>query len=255
MDAYLDESGIHDSAEACVVAGYFGKIGPWRRLERGWRDAARKFSVPVAEIHAKDLVTKTGFFHKWAVEKQTEFLNVLVRVVVDSGIHPVATGVSVPDFFSLSEKHRKFVTGATWDGKRFISSGSPNKPYFMLFTECTKVVQKYTPLGQRARFFCGLGKPVEGYAREVFAEYRFRPSSEQKLGTIAFPLASKTPHLQAADLFSYLAYRYMLDHKEWNVSPSGPLAMLIRNRKRDGDVSFRKAAALKQAIAVIPNMA
>ena len=31
--AYLDESGIHDGAEGCVVAGYFSKKGPWRRLE------------------------------------------------------------------------------------------------------------------------------------------------------------------------------------------------------------------------------
>ena len=254
MDAYLDESGIHDSAEVCVVAGFFAKVGPWRRLERAWIKAIKAFKVPLDRVHAKNLITKTGFFHKWSDARQSEFLAALTKAIVDSRIFPVCCGVSVPDFFSLSEKHRRFVTGATWDGKKFLTSGSPNKPYFMLFTECTKIVQAGTPLGQRAHFLCGLGKPIEGYAREVFAEYRLRPSAEQKLGTIAFPLARETPHLQAADLFSYLAYRHMLEHEDWTTRASGPLAMLVRNRKTANDVSFRKAWALKKAISSIPNM-
>jgi len=255
MNAYLDESGIHDSAEVCVVAGFFGKIGPWRRLEKAWTHAAKRFEVPLEKVHAKELVTKSGFFHEWTKIKQQDFLAALTKAIEDSGIYPVCCGVSVPDFFSLSEKHRRFLTGGTWNGNRFTSSGSPQKPYFMLFTECTKVVQEYTPLAGRAHFFCGLGRPVEGYAREVFAEWKLRPSSFKKLGMLSFPLASETPHLQAADLFSYSAYKYMLEHKHWDVPPSSTLARLIKNRRNIRDVSFRKAWALKEAVvSAIPNM-
>ena len=32
IDAYLDESGIHDGADICVVAGYFGGPSQFKKL-------------------------------------------------------------------------------------------------------------------------------------------------------------------------------------------------------------------------------
>jgi hypothetical protein len=181
----------------------------------------------------------------------------LAKVIADSGLRPVSCSMFTSDFYKLSEKERRFVTGATWNGKKFLTTGCPNKPYFVLFTECLKVVTGYTTMGQRAHFFCGVDSPAAGYATEVFAAYRARHSSEKKLGTIAFPLASETPHLQAADLFSHLGYQHMLERKQtrdFTTMPSQPIQVMLRNRKSDGDTLFRSEKVLREMIAVIPNM-
>jgi hypothetical protein len=257
MMAYLDESGIHRDAEACVAAGYFAKKGPWRQFERAWTDALAEAGVPLEEFHAKDLVSKTGFFHKWSEEKQDTLLSDLADAIAASEIHPVCCGIFVSDFANLSEKERKFFTGATWNTKKFLNSGCPSKPYFVVFTECLKAVAAHIRGGQKAHFFCGLDRPVSEYAREVFALYKSRPSSKHKLGTIAFPSASETPHLQAADLFSYLSYQHMLERKvdrDWSKPPSKLVLTLLQNRKAEADTLFRSQDVLRQMISHIPNL-
>src|SRR5260370_17871616 len=104
LQAYLDESGIHDGAEACIVAGYFGKKGPWRRLDSGWRTTLRKFGVPLHEFHAKALMRREDFFKGWRHEKHAEFLKALGETVAGCLIHPVFYGLLVEDFFRFSMK-------------------------------------------------------------------------------------------------------------------------------------------------------
>ena len=36
MEAYFDESGIHDGAKVCVVAGYYGTEMAWKKFEGQW---------------------------------------------------------------------------------------------------------------------------------------------------------------------------------------------------------------------------
>jgi hypothetical protein len=45
IDAYLDESGIHDGAAVCVIAGFYGGRGHWRRFESLWRYTLSQFEV------------------------------------------------------------------------------------------------------------------------------------------------------------------------------------------------------------------
>jgi len=37
MRLLLDESGIHDGAVFCAVAGYFGQQNHWRHFEKAWK--------------------------------------------------------------------------------------------------------------------------------------------------------------------------------------------------------------------------
>jgi hypothetical protein len=43
IDAYLDESGIHEGAEVCVIAGYFGGKGQWREIRQGMEARVGRF--------------------------------------------------------------------------------------------------------------------------------------------------------------------------------------------------------------------
>jgi hypothetical protein len=254
--AYLDESGIHDGAEACIVAGFFGKKGPWRRLDVGWRNTLRRFSVPLHKFHANPVIHRTGFFKGWSSDQHEDFLRALGETVAGCHIHPVCYGVFVEDFFRFSLEERRFLTGGTWDGnrKRFLSTGCPSKPYFVAFNECLKVVTSYTPMCERANFFFGTDRPVAGYARSLFVDLKEKPTivSTERFGTIGFPLASETPRLQVADLFSYLSYQHMLDRKadgKWNSQPRGVLLALLRNRKSPYDTSYRTEELLRKMIS------
>ena len=54
MEVFLDESGIHDGASVCVVAGYFGQRSHWRHFERAWKDVLLRFGFQLKDFHAKN---------------------------------------------------------------------------------------------------------------------------------------------------------------------------------------------------------
>jgi hypothetical protein len=259
--AYLDESGIHGDARACVVAGFCGKKGPWRRFHTEWGSALKRFSVPSDKFRAKDVVKRQGFFGGWDEDKQRAFLNSLGEAVAAYRIYPVAYGIFVDDFLKFSLNERKFLTGAQWDAqkRKFLTSGCPSKPYIVPFVECLKVVTSHTPMGGRAHFYCGTDRALGEYATALFRYIKTRSVAlnTDKLGTIGFPFASQTPPLQAADLFSYLSYSHMLERKstgDWKTPPSTILLALLRNRRTPDDTSFRTESLIREMISVVPNL-
>jgi hypothetical protein len=270
--SYFDESGIHQGSEACVVAGYFGKRGPWRRLETGWIAALRDFDVPLSEFHAKDVLNAAGFFHGWKPDKIERLLNTLGEVVGLCRIHPICYGIFTKDFFSLSRSERRFLTGATWNAEKlqFQGTGNPEKPYFVAFNECLRIATSYTPAADRVHFLFGSDRPSSEYAVSLFRYLRKRSAamrdakiwfdsrcSPQKFGTIAFPLARETPGLQAADLFSHLSYKHMLERRhtgDWKTPPNALLLALLHNRKNPLDTSFRSAEMIREMISVVPGL-
>ena len=240
--AYLDESGIHGNASACVVvAGYFGKKGAWRRFESRWEGVLRRFGVPLDEFHALNAIKRQKFFAPWSEDAHSKFLMALGEAVAQNPIHPVCYGIFTEDFFKFSLNQRRFLTGATWDARRmrFKSTGCPNKPYFVAFVECLKVVASHTPAGARANLFFGVDGPTYGYAAALFRYVKSRSPGlrTDRFGAIGFPPASESPRVQAADLFSYLSYRHMIERKisgDWSSQPSSLLLDLLRNRKIAG---------------------
>jgi hypothetical protein len=54
MEAYFDESGIHDGAKVCIVAGYYGSHSAWKRFESQWNKILADYpEVAVKGFHAK----------------------------------------------------------------------------------------------------------------------------------------------------------------------------------------------------------
>jgi hypothetical protein len=216
LDAYLDESGIHDGAPVCVIAGFFGGIRHWKKLEEKWEPILIRYGVRLDEFHAKDLIK---------IPKYEPLLVELVTLISSlKKIHPVCFSINVEDFNSLSYSQRRFITGTVVKNRKMVTSGCPSKPYFVSFQACIRTVCDHAPVGGKAHFFFGLDRPFAGYATELFAqtksdEYACPASawkSKDRLGDPAFRLAKETPQLQAADLFVHLAYRFYLKHREDN---------------------------------------
>jgi hypothetical protein len=203
IDAYLDESGIHKSAPVCLIAGYFGGAGQWRKFERDWRKAFKDSHVALEEFHATDFLRKRK--HKVLLEK-------LVEIIPRYKINPVTVGIIVQDFMSFNLMQRRFMTGATLLGRELKTSGSPNRPYFAPFQTCIRRVASYAPVGGKAHFSFGLDRPFGKYAQEL---YRIIKESQQpggnreRLGRLSLPLAKETPQLQAADLLACLSFQHL----------------------------------------------
>jgi hypothetical protein len=241
----------------------WGKKGPWRKFEASWEATLEQkdFRVPLREFHAKDLIRRRRFFQAWSDDRYQVFLRALGKTVAECRIHSVCYGIFIENFFEFILAERRFLTGRTWNATRqiFLSTGCPNKPYFVAFTECLKTVVFHTPMGARAHFLFGVDRPVAGYAKGLFRYLKLRSKiiSTNRFGIIGFPLASETPHLQVADLFSYLSYQQMLERKasgDWSSPPSSLLLALLRNRKLEVDTSYRSGKLLRDMISVVPNL-
>jgi hypothetical protein len=134
IDAYLDESGIHDGAAICVVAGYFGGPGQWKKFAADWRKTLNEAEVPLEKFHAKDLIRRNGFFSDWSDEKHGSFISAVGHAICRYKLFPVSQAVVVADFNSLTQGQRKAFTGATVkDDGTILTSGCPSKPYFLPF--------------------------------------------------------------------------------------------------------------------------
>lgn len=230
LEAYLDESGIHDGATICTVAGYFGRQNHWGRFERDWRSILSKFKIPLRKFHAKNMINS---------HRHQPMLRELADAIARHKIYPVSAGLVVPDFQSLTFPQKRFTTGATLRSGKLIGSGSPSKPYFLPFQLCLMLITSDTPPGAKVHFFFGLDRPFAEYARDMFARIKkkgYTPAwpTKDRLGDPAFPQAKETPELQAADLLAHLTYKRAVECYEansWNLPASGLLATCLRNTK------------------------
>lgn len=220
LEGYLDESGIHYGAPACTVAGYYGGRGQWKKFESLWQSALTDFEVPY--FHAKEFWGRAPSGERlrpyagWNDTKDEQFLSALTNAIRKHKIYPVSSAIYPEDFFGFSQNERKYLTGAQLRNGRFITSGCPSQPYFVPFQRCVLTVASYVPDGSIAHYFLGLGRNLSGYAEEYFCQIRQHPNTpyREKLGTISFASAEETAHLQAADLFAYLAYQHAIEIRE-----------------------------------------
>jgi hypothetical protein len=246
---YLDESGVHEDAQVCVIAGYFGEIGQWRKFRELWKKVLRKFDVPCEEFHAKDVVKRRD---------SARLQLALAETIARYKIYPVAQGILVQDFYKFSLAERRFLTGAilTPEG-RLQDSGSANKPYFAPFQPLIKRVLSYSPPNGRTHFFFGLNRPFSKYATGLYSTLSGWPHHPYhgQFGGISFPLAKDTPGLQAADFLVHLTYLHMLDRmtaKNWYVSPPQVVRILQTNIRDREDLCFQDEHCIRETLRTIP---
>jgi len=91
IEAHLDESGVHDNAAVCVIGGYCGGIGRWKRFQLSWRKTFKEAGIPIEQFHAKDWIKR------W---DKSSVLQALAMAIGEDRIYPVSVGVVVADFNS-----------------------------------------------------------------------------------------------------------------------------------------------------------
>ena len=258
LAAYLDESGIHDGAELCVIAGYFGGTGQWKRFDADWRNLLRNAAVPLKEFHAKDLLNRGGFFcrSQWNDKQHSRFLDDIADVICRYKIYPISHGVVVEDFNQFNHAQRRLFTGAVLNNGKLITSGSPNKPYFMPFQHCVKRIASYAPVGGRVDFYFGLNKPFAEFTTALWETLKsdwLLPPYRDQLGNVSFPLASETPQLQAADFLVHSVYKdmlYLKHNRSFGKESPPPLLAKCLRRLQGGvkDFCYFDSATMKDLL-------
>ena len=246
IEAHFDESGIHQGAKVCVIAGYFGHSAQWRSFNKKWLRVLECFKFPLEDFHATDLIEKRD---------HQPMLKALARSIAQSEIYPVSSGIIVDDFLSFTEDQRRFFTGATIMPSRKIKhSGSPNTPYFVPFQRALENITSYTKPGRTANCSFGLGRPMEKYATLFFKQIKERGwtnmgwTTRNRLGVPFFPLAKNTPQLQAADFLALLTYRHMTERhaaNDWSVLPTGLLPTCLRKLRSVHDHGYEAKDSLQ----------
>jgi hypothetical protein len=56
IQAYFDESGIHQGSNALVIAGYFGTTAQWKAFRKKWLKVMGDFDFPLKDFHTTDLI-------------------------------------------------------------------------------------------------------------------------------------------------------------------------------------------------------
>ncbi len=236
IDAYLDESGIHKGAKVCLIAGYYGGSGEMKRLEAAWNKTLADFKFPKKDFHAKDLLK---------LRDAQPMLEALAKVAGGQRkIYPIAFGIVVDDFMSFSHDERRFLTGATlMTSGKLATSGCPSKPYFVPFLRIVRMVCDHAPIGGKAHFYFGLGRPFAEYALAMFNQIKSQDktlahstwASRDRLGDPAFPSAEETAALQAADLLVHSVYLHMTerieegDSGDFTEMPTGIARLCVAN--------------------------
>lgn len=238
VHAYLDESGIHQGAVACVIAGYYGGQRAMADLKDRWLNTLKRFNFPLERFHAKELIKR---------RENDQLLQELSRAIAATPkALPVSQAIIVNDFNSLSFEERRFLTGATLKNGVLVSSGAPSKPYFVPFQLVLKIVTDHTPIGGRAQFNFGIDRNFSDYARSLFLQiesqftmphYSGSWKSRDRLGNSIFPKAAETPQLQAADLLAHLEYKYLINQWIPNVD-RGKVPSLLRLCRTNRRIPF-----------------
>lgn len=216
VEAYMDESGIHDGAQLCVIAGYWGNVRKWKRFEQTWKQIIKDTGEPtLKEFHSTEFWSgdgsRKGIFAQWSDEKAERFINDLANCIVESNIFPTSAALVISDWDKLNKAERMALTGGYYDTaqNKWTASGAPNRKYFLPFQFAVVNPAIHCKSGLHVHYIFDLNKQFKHHAADLYALMRKDRNLEcrHKLGALDFETGENAPGLQAADLLAYQSYK------------------------------------------------
>lgn len=211
--ALFDESGIHDRAPICVVAGYIGSLSEWRRFDEAWEPYSKD-----PGFHAKSFFARDNQGHRvppydsWDDERGQKYLGYLLESVTTLKLYPVGALVDVQAFRRYSKDERRLLTGgyATRSGK-WKHSGAPTKPYYTVFIHAVlSALDRADRHDWKIHFVCDRQRQFAPLALKLYSRMKddLEPIDSDRMGAITFESRYEAIGLQAADLLAYCWYQF-----------------------------------------------
>ncbi len=260
----MDESGIHDGAHACVIAGYWGHERRWRSFEKRWRKVLE--DARVCEFHSVDFWkpdgTRKGIFRDWPDNKADKFISDLLYCIGDSNIYPATSTLVVSAWQKLNKNERMFLTGGRFDGneKVWITPSAPNQTYYLPFQFVVVAAAAACKEQFTVHYVFDIHKQFKNHASDLFAILKVDPSlsCRDRLGAFAMEDSKKAPGLQAADLLAYQAYQHA-KQRHFDGVPTRTrllppiLRAALKNMRDDRDHLFFDSLGVSQALQSMPD--
>src|SRR5262245_33146318 len=160
FQGFFDDSGTHDKATVCVAAGFLASTRNWERFESRWRKAVRHLS---SGFHAVEHLDSRAM---------RSTVDELLQIIHTSDIKQIVAAVDVASFFERTADERRHLTGGMWNPakkKGWISSGSPNRPFYLPFMRVTNLAlgEMKVP-GKQVHFVFDRQSVLHGYAVDIY---------------------------------------------------------------------------------------
>ncbi|MGH6925499.1 MAG: DUF3800 domain-containing protein [Propylenella sp.] len=94
LQAYMDESGIHNDSPVVTVGAYVGVPRVWRDWTKAWN----KRKHPIKVFHANDCANLWGEFEGWDKKHRDSFVAKLLPTIADHQIAAFVSGIRMNDF-------------------------------------------------------------------------------------------------------------------------------------------------------------
>ena len=79
LQIYADESGIHDGATVCAVAGFQADVRRWSVFESDWLAILKKYQI--SHFHSKEYFSRSGEFYGWDDAKREAFGDAVISAI------------------------------------------------------------------------------------------------------------------------------------------------------------------------------
>jgi hypothetical protein len=266
VEAYMDESGIHDGAHVCVIAGYWGSEKKWIRFEKRWHEILKNTDEPtLKEFHSTELWNskgeRHGVFAKWSDAKANRFINDLVACIVETKIFPTSAMLVIEEWKKLNKDERRFLTGGYYNpvARRWITPGAPNKTYFWPFQFAIATPAIHCRPGLHVHCTFDLNKQFKNHAVDLYALLKNDPKFRvrHQLGALDLATSEEAAGLQAADLLAYQTYQFgkqRIQYAQPKHFKHAPILLqkLLTNNQGDDDFPFFDRHGLNVALDDLP---
>ena len=266
LEACMDESGIHDGAHVCVVAGYWGSVKKWKRFESRWKQIIKETNEPtLKEFHSTEFWNskgeRHGLFAQWSDAKADKFIDALADCIVDSKVFPTSAVLVTEEWKKLTREERMFLTGGIYDPRidQWSERGAPNRIYFYPFSLAVANPAIGCPAGLHVHYVFDLNKQFKHHALKLYELLKRDKNLKcrHQLGGIDFENGGSVVGLQAADLLAYQTYKHapvrIAAKRQLFLDELPPLLKkLVSNARFESEFPFLDGEGLNLALQHIP---
>jgi hypothetical protein len=217
VEAYLDESGIHDGAHVCSIAGFWAMKKRWVAFDRCWKKVLEDADTPsLNEFHGHEFWgrrngKRVSPYEKWDDSKADRFIEELLSCIVEHKVTPMAATLVVSEWRKLNKNERMLLTGGKYDrtNHEWITASAPNKTYFLPFQFCVCYPALRCQAGLHVRYVFDLNKQFKNHATQLFRLMKndVNLTSRHRMGRLDLKRGEDLPGLQAADMLAYQIYQ------------------------------------------------
>jgi hypothetical protein len=240
IKVYLDESGIHQGAAVCTVAGYAAPWRAWKKIfVKEWPRVLKRFGL--SDFHAKRFFKRAGDeYAGWTEGETIDCFNQLVAVINQAHLTPVGAAVVTQSFWKLSQEERRWITGAEFDvdTSKWLDSGAPKTPYHLPVRHAVIESAKFGSPDNKVHYVHDRQDQYAPLVLEGFNQLKETLRSRDNLGDMVFSGRREAIPLQAADLIAYHVAKYAESRLQTGEPHPTPSYEMQRLMERPNEIRY-----------------